>query len=524
MWKLEKTGAIMELQKLPIGIQTFSEIRKDNYIYIDKTAIAYQLLQKYKYIFLSRPRRFGKSLFLDTLRNIFEGNKQHFKGLAIEDKWDWDKKHPVIHISFVKGMIESREDLDRSIMRTLKENQTRLGIECGSDLSHEDYFNTMIQECYKKYQEKVVILVDEYDKPILDSIANEEVAKEIRNGLVNLYSVIKGSDEYLRFAFLTGVSKFAKTSIFSGLNNIVDISLNPEFGDICGYSQNDVETTLADHLKGVDMEKLKEWYDGYNFLGNSMYNPFDILQFIANSFIYRDYWFESGTPTFLMELIKQNSYFVPALADLNVDEKLLSSFDIDNLDLEVILYQAGYLTIKKVEIDEYENIVYTLAIPNREVKSAFNKQIITYLYKDNTLNARPLGKALSEENLDDFRIALQSIFASIPYHNYTNNYIQNYEGFYASVVYVYLQSLGLNIIGEDVSNKGRIDLTIKLPNAIYIIEFKVDGTSNALDQIKERNYAEKYKAAKKSIYLVGIHFDSSEKNINKFEWELLAAP
>lgn len=513
----------MQLKKLPIGIQTFSEIREEDYIYIDKTAIAHNLISKYKYVFLSRPRRFGKSLFLDTLRNIFEGNKQHFAGLAIEDRWDWGTKYPVIRINFAAGRVETREELDESIIRTLRNNQNSLGIECEDRDSVAGCFEELIVKAHEKYQEKVVILVDEYDKPILDNIADQEVAKEMRNGLVNLYSVIKASDEYLRFAFLTGVSKFAKTSIFSGLNNIVDISLNPEFGDICGYSQNDIETSFEPYLKGVDLEKLREWYDGYNFLGSSMYNPFDILQFIANSFIYRDYWFESGTPTFLMELIKKNSYFLPTLTDLKVDEKLLSSFDINNLDLEVILYQTGYLTIKSVETDEDENIIYTLTIPNREVKAAFNKQIITYLYKDNTLNARPLSKALREENLEDFKLALQSIFASIPYNNYANNYIQNYEGFYASVVYVYLQSLGLNIIGEDVSNKGRIDLTIKLPNAIYIIEFKVDGTTNALDQIKSRNYAGKYRADQKKIFLVGIHFDSKEKNISKFEWEKITS-
>src|SRR5574344_1296211 len=206
----------MALKKLPIGIQTFSTIINENYTYVDKTGIAYNLIDKYKYVFLSRPRRFGKSLFVDTLRNIFEGNKELFSGLEIENKWNWDKKYPVIQLNFAKGFIESREDLNRAIIRTLQDNQKRLGIDCDKELSPEDCFNNLIQDCYKKYNEKVVILVDEYDKPLLDSISNEDAANDIRNGLVNLYSVIKGSDEFIQFAFLTGVSKFAKTSIFSG--------------------------------------------------------------------------------------------------------------------------------------------------------------------------------------------------------------------------------------------------------------------------------------------------------------------
>ena len=508
----------MQLKKLPIGIQTFSEIREDNYVYIDKTGIALEMLESYKYAFLSRPRRFGKSLFLDTLRNIFEAKKEYFKGLAIEDKWDWSVSYPVIHISFAEGKIESRADLDDKWAELLEINANRLGLDC-NDIFDRKCFSSLIRQAHKKYKQKVVILVDEYDKPILDNITNPDVAKEIRDGLVNFYSVIKGSDEFLRFAFLTGVSKFTKTSIFSGLNNIEDISLSRDFSDICGYTQNDIETTFKPYLEGVDMVKLKSWYNGYNFLGSDVYNPFDILKFIRSHFIYSNYWFESGTPTFLMELISKNNYFLPSLSNLKVDEKLLNSFDIENLDLEVILYQAGYLTIDTVEQDEDGDIIYTLKIPNKEVKASLNKYIISYIYKDDTLRAKPLSKALREQNIDDFKNALVSIFTSIPYNNFTNNKIQNYEGFYASVVYVYLQSLGLNIIGEDVTNKGRIDLTIIMDNAIYIIEFKVDNKQNALQQIKDRKYYEKYLNYNKDIYLIGIDFDTKDKNISNFEWE-----
>ena len=283
----------MQLKKLPIGIQTFSKIREDDYIYIDKTDIALKMIEDYQYVFLSRPRRFGKSLFLDTLKNIFEAKKEYFSGLTIEDKWNWDVSYPVILISFAEGKIESRADLDDKWAELLEINADRLGLDCNSDFDRK-CFSSLIRQAYKKYGQKVVILVDEYDKPILDNITNPEVAKQIRDGLVNFYSVIKGSDEFLRFTFLTGVSKFSKTSIFSGLNNIEDISLSPDFSDICGYTKNDIETTLKPYLEGVDMAKLKCWYNGYNFLGSDMYNPFDILKFIRNHFTFDNYWFESG--------------------------------------------------------------------------------------------------------------------------------------------------------------------------------------------------------------------------------------
>jgi len=512
----------MQLKKLPIGIQTFSEIREENYVYIDKTAIALEMLESYKYTFLSRPRRFGKSLFLDTLRNIFEAKKEYFKGLAIENKWDWSVSYPIIHISFAEGKIESRADLDDKWAELLEINASRLGLDC-NDVFDRKCFSSLIRQAHKKYKQKVVILVDEYDKPILDNITNPDVAKEIRDGLVNFYSVIKGSDEFLRFAFLTGVSKFTKTSIFSGLNNLVDISLDEDYGDICGYTQNDVETTFKPYLEGVDMRELKSWYNGYNFLGSDMYNPFDILLFISKKHKYSNYWFETGTPTFLIELIKKNNYFLPALTDLRVDEKLLSSFDINNLDFEVVLYQSGYLTIDKVEPKSRGGYTYHLKVPNKEVRQSFSDIIIDYIALTNDTSKVKiqdnLYDALEDTDMDKFKSSLHSMFAAIPYNNYTKNDLANFEGFYASIIFIYLQSLGFHIIGEDVTNKGRIHLTIIMDNAIYIIEFKVDNKQNALQQIKDKKYYEKYLNYNKDIYFIGIDFDTKDKNISNFEWE-----
>ncbi len=508
------------MKKLPIGIQTFKDIREEDYLYIDKTDIAYNLINSYKYIFLSRPRRFGKSLFLDTLQNIFEGNKELFKDLAIYDKWDWEVKYPVIKLDFF-GDLRSANSLKKTIFFILKSNQKKLDLKCEEIDEIGLCFEELIQKAYKKYNQKVVILIDEYDKAILDNLDQMEVAYENREIIKSLYSVLKGCDAYIKFAFLTGVSKFSKASIFSGLNMLTDISLDKRYGNICGYTQNDVETTILPYLNGVDLDRFKAYYNGYNFLKDPVYNPFDTLQFINNEFIYKNYWFETGTPTYLMKLIEQNNYFLPKLSNLLVGEELLSSFDIENINFEVILYQAGYLTIDEMIIDEdLDCIEYKLKLPNKEVKSSFNNFIINHLYKHQDVipKQRSIIRALKNENLEDFQISLKTMFESIPYNNYTKNNIQLYEGYYASVIYVYLQSLGLDIIGEDVTNKGRIDLTIKLTDTIYIIEFKV-GKEDALQQIKDKNYADKYLNEDKVIYLVGVNFDEDEKNISKFEWE-----
>ena len=507
------------MKKLPIGIQTFTEIITKDYLYIDKTKEAYKLIESgTKFYFLSRPRRFGKSLFLSTLKEIFEGNKKLFEGLYIYDKYDWSTKYPVIKLDFF-GDLRSPEALKKSIMAVLRENQKRLGVECIDVDSADVCLRELIINSYQKHKQQVVVLIDEYDKAILDNLDQMGVAKENREIIKALYSVLKGSEEYIKFAFLTGVSKFSKASIFSGLNMLKDISLDKRYGNICGYTQNDIETTILPYLNGVDLEKLKVWYNGYNFLKDSVYNPFDILLFIDNQHIYKNYWFETGTPTYLIKLIEQNNYFLPKLTNITVDDKLLNSFDIDNIDLEVILYQSGYLTMDKIVMTPFDTIEYRLKLPNKEVKISLYDYIIGLLFKQNGNEKKiSLYNALYNGEIENLKKSLDSIFASIPYNNYTNNPIADYEGFYASVIYVYFQSLGIDIVGEDVTNKGRIDLTLKLDDYIYIVEFKV-GKENALEQIKQKGYAQKYISSGKQIYLVGINFDREQRCISGFEWE-----
>ena len=362
------------MKKLPTGIQTFRTIIEDDYLYIDKTEIARKLIDNYQYVCLSRPRRFGKSLFLDTLKDIFEGKRELFRGLLIEEQWNWEVKYPVIKICF-SGGISSQETLRNNIFYILEDNQERLDIVCDEKEDPNQCFAELIEKACEKYHRRVVILIDEYDKPILDNIKNIPEALLIRDGMLDFYAQIKDNDRYLRFAFLTGVSKFPKASIFSGLNNLEDISLNPDFGHICGYTQLDLDTTFAPYLEGVDMEQVKRWYNGYNFLGDSVYNSSDILLFIKNHYVFANYWFEAGTPSFLIELIKKNSYVIPDLLNIIVDKSLLNSFDLENLNLETILFQTGYLTIKRV-IPSGMGVRYELGFPNKEVQISFNEYIL----------------------------------------------------------------------------------------------------------------------------------------------------
>jgi len=514
----------MSLKKLPLGIQTFQRIRKENYLYIDKTKEAYKLINSGTiFYFLSRPRRFGKSLFLDTLQNIFEAKKNLFKNLYIYDKWDWDTAYPVIKISWTGSSFATLDLLEEKAQQILLANQEKLDIRCNKTLSQFGCFEELIKKAYQKYNSQVVVLIDEYDKPILNVVEDLAQAKINREFIKGFYEVLKDSERYIKFCFLTGVSKFSKASIFSGLNMLTDISLNPKYGNICGYTQEDIETSFKDYLVDVDMNKFQNYYNGYNFLKDPVYNPFDTLQFIINDFKYSNYWFSSGTPTFLIKLIEKNNYFLPTLSNLTIGEELLDSFNIENIDLEVILYQSGYLTIDSVKEKRRGGIEYKLKLPNIEVKNSFNDILIDYLTNQKTEKLKlqdDLYDAIVDEKLEDIKTSFETIFASIPYNNYTNNSIQNYEGYYASIVYVYLQSLGLEIIGEDVTSKGRIDLTIKINNIIYIIEFKI-GSNDALIQIKEKDYAQKYQREKKTIYLVGINFDKEERNISRFEWERL---
>ena len=519
------------MKKLPLAITTFADIRDKalNYLYVDKTDVAWRLIDSGKYYFLSRPRRFGKSLFIDTLSELFQGNKELFKGLAVYHKWDWDSHYPVINISLNTGDYSSKQGLESRILDIIDTIKEQYDVDCKNDRDISSCFNELISNIYKKHQQKVAILIDEYDKPILDNISNKQQALVAREILKIFYSVIKDNDRYLKFVFITGVSKFSKMNLFSGLNNLTDITTLADYATICGYTHHDIQTTFKEHLMNVDLDKLKQWYNGYDYLGgeeNRVYNPYDILLFINSHCEFKNYWWGTGNPSFLIKKLQEQNYYIPDLENIVVSQEILDSFDIERIDLVALLWQTGYLTFAK-KVNKRDKILYQLKVPNKEIQSSLNELFISYLTQ-HTSDAIKYQDHIYDDitgDIEQLETTLTSLFASIPYNNYANNIIANYEGYYASVVFTYLMSLGYTCIAEDVTQRGRIDLTIKLPERIVIIEFKVDAQEQALAQIKEKKYYEKYlaeaTAKQQDIYFVGICFSSKDKNITEFAWEKL---
>ena len=521
----------MKPSRLPTGIQNLREIIEEKCAYVDKTPFIEELLEHGKYYFLSRPRRFGKSLFLDTLKECFEGNKKLFKDLYIYDKWDWNKQYPVIRIDFAAGVLRNREELDRRIYRILQENQDRLGLDCthaGNDIP--GCFQEIIQQAHEKYGNRVVILVDEYDKPILDNIEHPSVTAEMRDGVKNLYSVMKNQDAFIRFAFMTGVSKFSKVSLFSGINQLKDITLSRKFSTICGYTQNDLETTFGRHLEGVDWKELKYWYNGYAYLGTPVYNPYDILLFISEDCRYRNYWFETGSPSFLIKLFQQKRYFLPDLELIEVNEEILDSFDIDKINPITLLFQSGYLTINKAYQTLGES-VFRLKVPNHEVRVALSNQLIggyTDIVEQRLKYKGSLFDTMKNGDFEGMSATIKRLFAAIPWRNFTKNKLHEAEGYYASVLYAFFSSLNATIIPEDISNHGQVDMTIKLEGYIYVMEIKMvqnaasikDTEKNvALKQIQQRGYSQKYQnEAEKGLLEVGLVFSSKERNLVQADW------
>jgi len=369
------------VKRLPIGISDFKKLREENYIYIDKTQYIYKLIiEGGGYYFLSRPRRFGKSLLISTIRYLFEGKKDLFKDLYIYDKFDWDKTYPVVRISFAKD-IRNKEDLRNTIYQELEKNYIRnkeklpKKIKDGAILLEK-----LIVKISEKKGKQVVILVDEYDKPILDVIEDKKEAEEVRKELKAFYSVIKNLDEYIKFLLITGVSKFSKVSLFSGLNQLKDISLDTRYGNICGYTQEELENNFKEYLEGVNLEEVREWYNGYSFLGERLYNPFDILLYLDTK-KFKNYWYETGKTEFLFKLLKNKDYQLPFLTKAYYTNDILDKFDLEYISIEALMFQTGYLTIKEVKQIQSEEM-YILDYPNKEVRQSFNRDLLFYITKN----------------------------------------------------------------------------------------------------------------------------------------------
>ncbi len=527
---MNATRAVLPRRKLPIGLQTLSEIRSGGCYYVDKTAQIIDLVDSGKSFFLSRPRRFGKSLLVDTMKALFEGERALFTGLAAETRWDWSRRHPVIRISFGGGVVSSEAGLVQRIQHGLRGNFRALGLARADDIPFDDvagHLADLIERAHAASGQQAVVLVDEYDKPILDNITDPATARLMREGLRNLYSVLKEMDAHLKFVFLTGVSKFSKVSLFSGLNNLRDITLDPRYSALCGYTEHDVDTVFAPELPGLDREQIRRWYNGYNWGGTSVYNPFDVLLLFQNR-QFQPYWFETGTPTFLVRLLTERGFHTPDLSRLHGSLTLLSSFDVDRIEPEALLFQAGYLTLHGVTEPLPGQQVYTLGYPNREVEASLNAAL---LY-GHGVPERPsfdtrirLVEVLRQGDTAALRELFHAFFASIPNDWYRNNPIARFEGYWASIFYSHFAALGLDIVVEDATNRGRIDMTVLFAGAVWLFEFKVVELvpeGRALAQIRSRGYADKYRARGEPIHLIGVEFSRTDRNIVGFEVETLA--
>jgi len=505
------------MKKLPIGISDFKKLREENFIYVDKTEYIYKLVKEGGgYYFLSRPRRFGKSLLISTLEYLFKGERKLFNGLYIEDKWEWEKSFPVIRIDFSKD-IRSKEDLREKVYRELRRNYIWNKEKMPREIRDESILlEELIMRVSEREKKQVVVLVDEYDKPILDVIENIKEAQEVRKELKAFYSVLKGLDRYIKFVLITGVSKFSKVSLFSGLNQLKDISLNERYGNICGYTQEELEFYFIDYLKGLNLQEIKEWYNGYSFLGDRLYNPFDILLYL-DSKKFKNYWYETGNTEFLFKLLKNKDYQLPFLTKAYYTNDILDKFDMEYISIEALMFQTGYLTVKEIEkIDEEE--VYILNYPNKEVRQSFNRELLRYItgeYKEN--NITKLKLAIINEDIEEIKNQIEIFLESISYEILRNEYV------YQAAIYGLVYSIGYSIVIEDSTSKGRIDLTILVNRSIvYIIEFKVINNSKekgkALKQIEQKEYYKKYLNYEK-IYLIGIEIDKTKKQIANFEYQ-----
>ncbi len=510
----------MAKRKLPLGIQTFREIREGGYYYVDKTGYIRRLVDGGKHYFLSRPRRFGKSLLVDTIKELFEGGEELFRGLAAEAHPVLSAGHPVVRLDFSGGDFTQPENLHRNTMAQLGALERRASVVGEHDGAPERFVH-LIQTLHERGGRSVVVLVDEYDKPILDALEKPAVARANRDYLRGLYGTIKFCDADVRFTLLTGVSKF------SGLNNLFDLTLDPRYSALCGYTEADLDAVFAPELPGLDRDAIRAWYDGYNWRGaDNVYNPFDVL-LLFDTREFKAHWFETGTPAFLIERLFRLGLYFPRLEDLRAADDLLSAFDVDDMEPEALLFQTGYLTVKGVEgADDPTRLPrYRLGYPNREVRRGLVGRLLRAAVPRDAhelATGDELRRRLAANDFAGVEALFKAFFDSIPYEWYANNDIARYEGYYASVFYGYVEGAGLDATVEDSSNRGRLDLAVQFKGNVYLFEFKVveqDATGAAMTQLKAKGYADKYRHLGWPIHLIGVEFSKEARNVVAFDAE-----
>jgi len=502
----------MITRKYPLGEQDFASIRKADKVYVDKTMHALHLIETSKSNFLAKPRRFGKSLFISTLESIFLGKKELFKGLYIYDKWQFEE-YPMIRISF--SNIGYREmGLEQAINDDLDRIYQLYDLPINTKVISQK-FQALIIALFNKYNKGVVILIDEYDKPIIDYLDKDkiEIAKENRDILKTFYSILKDAETYIKFLLITGVSKFSKVSIFSDLNNLTDIALDPDFNEVCGISQEELECNFVEELKLYDKVKIKEWYNGYKWDidGNTVYNPYSILNIFKNKGKFENYWYSTGTPSFLMNMCRENHMY--NFEQVTINKNDLGNFDIENLKIEPLLFQTGYLTIVE------ENPIlrnYTLSFPNLEVKESYLSSLAeTYIQSDRLKTSAifsDLLKFLKNKDTELFKVTINQAFSHIPYSLWQ----KENEQYYHALVHLIFSLLGVYIFSEVQTKKGRTDSIVMFENEVFIFEFKLNKSADeAFFQIENKGYADKFKDGGMPIYKVGVNFSSEKKEVEE---------
>ncbi|RKU70691.1 AAA family ATPase [Parabacteroides sp. AF17-3] len=508
----------------PIGIQNFESLRNDGYFYVDKTALLYRLVKTGRYFFLSRPRRFGKSLMISTLQAYFEGKKELFEGLAIEQlEKDWVKR-PVLHLDLNIEKYNTPESLDKILNDTLVQWEELYGTR-PSETSFSLRFAGIIRRACEKSGERVAILVDEYDKPMLQAIGDVELQKAFRTTLKPFYGVLKSMDGYIKFALLTGVTKFGKVSVFSDLNNLNDISMDDLYVELCGITEKEIHTNFEDELHELaDAQKmsyedvcreLKACYDGYHFVENSIgiYNPFSLL----NTFLkmkFGSYWFETGTPSYLVELLKRHNYDLYRMAHEETNADILNSIDSESTNPIPVIYQSGYLTIKGYDP---RFGMYRLGFPNREVEEGFLKYLMPFYANadkvDSPFQIQKFVNEVETGQVDAFFRRLSSLMADTPYE-----LVRDLELHYQNILFIVFKLVGFYVKAEYHTSEGRVDLVLQTDKYTYVMEFKFDSTAEeALRQINEKHYARPFEAdTTRTLYKIGVNFSSKTRNIEKW--------
>lgn len=513
-----------DLHKLPIGIQNFEKIRRDGYLYIDKTQAIHQLINTGCYYFLSRPRRFGKSLLLSTIKAYFEGKRELFKGLAIDSMEDaeWQAR-PVLYLDLNTEKYDKPEKLDDVLNDFLKKQEALYGSE-ESERSLGLRFQGIIRRACEKTGHRVAILVDEYDKPMLQAIGNEALQDEYRSTLKGFYGALKSMDGYIKFAMLTGVTKFGKVSVFSDLNNLNDISMDLTYYNVCGITEEELLSNFPRHIdalanaNGISredcIEKLRHLYDGYHFEENApgVYNPFSVLNTLSKM-KFSSYWFETGTPTYLVELLRQYDYQLENLENIETDADVLNSIDPTTTNPIPVIYQSGYLTIKGYD-EEFK--MYRLGYPNAEVEEGFIRFLIPYYTSIDRVNApfqiQQFVKDVRSGECERFVNRLKAFFADTPYE-----LTKSLENHYQNVLYIIFKLLGFYAHAEYHTSYGRIDLLVESKDYRYVMEFKLDGTAEeALQQINSKDYALPFSMDQKKTYLIGMNFSKETRNIERY--------